>query len=315
MTPASPKPSMRAKSIAVTGADGMLGTELVKQLRRMEGVRLFPLTIKDVDITDLIAVRDRLRALRPDILIHTAAFTQVDTAEKEPLTAFMVNAEGTKNLAFFCRDLGIEMVHISTDYVFDGEKGKPYVEKDRTCPINTYGRTKELAEQYVQGLLDRYKIIRTSWLNGLGGPYPRNFIETILRIAKQKNSLSVVDDQIGCPTFTFDLARCLILLLETPESGIFHITNSECCSWHELASEIIRVSGLAGVEVNPIKTSQFRSLARRPKFSVLRNKRLEEMGFDPLPTWREGLREYFRRRRLREKAMLTPPPLDQESLV
>jgi len=156
MTPASPKPSMRAKSIAVTGADGMLGTELVKQLRRMEGVRLFPLTIKDVDITDLIAVRDRLRALRPDILIHTAAFTQVDTAEKEPLTAFMVNAEGTKNLAFFCRDLGIEMVHISTDYVFDGEKGKPYVEKDRTCPISTYGRTKELAEQYVQGLRDRY---------------------------------------------------------------------------------------------------------------------------------------------------------------
>jgi len=306
MTPASKKSASRRKTILVTGADGMLGTELVKLLRRSEGIRVIPSLIKDMDITDLVSVRDNLQEFRPDVVVHTAAYTQVDSAEKDSLTAFMVNSEGTKNLAFFCRELDIDMMYISSDYVFDGKKGEPYVETDPTCPINTYGRTKLLGEHYIQALLDRYKIIRTSWLNGLGGSFTRNFIETILRIAQRKNRISVVNDQIGRPTFTFDLARRLVLLLELPETGIFHVTNSGHCSWFELAEEIVRLTEIEGVSVHPITSAQFRSLALRPEFSVLANRELESLGFDPLPHWRDSLREYFRRRRLREKAMQTP---------
>lgn len=284
----------------------MLGTELVKQVRRVEGYRVIPSVIKDLDITDMVSVRDNLQELRPDVIIHTAAYTQVDSAEKDPLSARMVNAEGTKNLAFFCRELGIEIMYISSDYVFDGKKGSGYVESDVPCPINTYGRSKLLGEEYVQALLDRYKIIRTSWLNGLGGSFTRNFIETILRVAQRKNRISVVNDQIGRPTFTFDLARRLVLMLEMPETGIFHVTNSGHCSWYELAEEIVQMGGVEGVSVHPITTAQFRSLALRPEFSVLENKRLRDLGLEPLPHWRDSLREYFRRRRLREKAMQTP---------
>ncbi len=308
MTPVTSRGLPRARVIAVTGSDGMLGTEIVKQLRRLEGVKTAPLTLADMDIRDALAVRDRLKALQPDLLIHTAAFTQVDMAEKDPLEARLVNAEGTKNLAFFCRESGVEMIYISTDYVFDGEKGAPYIESDPVCPINTYGRTKAEGERYVAGLLNRYKIVRTSWLNGLGGAYTRNFIETILRIASQRNALSVVEDQIGSPTFTFDLARQLILLMEIPESGIFHITNSGSCSWFEFAREIVANANLKGVEAHPISSAQFRSLARRPRYSVLENRRLAQLGLEPLPAWQAGLREYFRRRRLRERAMQTPPP-------
>ncbi len=309
------KRSARIKEVFITGADGMLGTELVKHVRRTEGYKVIPSTIKDLDITDLTAVRDALFKQRPDIVIHTAAYTQVDSAEKDPLSAMLVNAEGTKNLAFFCRELDIEMIYISSDYVFDGKKGEPYTESDTPCPINTYGRSKWLGEVYIQTLLDHYKIVRTSWLNGLGGSFTRNFIETILRIAQRKNRLSVVEDQIGRPTFTFDVARRLVLMLEVRENGIFHITNSGECSWYELAEEILTMANIEGVTVHPITTAQFRSLALRPEYSVLENRRCEDMGFDPLPHWRESLREYFRRRRLREKAMQTPFPGPESEIL
>lgn len=308
MKPGPIRISTPSKVVAITGADGMLGTELVKQLRRSEGYRVVPLTLADMDITDLLAVRRTMDSLRPDILVHTAAFTQVDTSEKDPLQALMVNAEGTKNLAFSCREQDIEMIFISTDYVFDGKKGSPYLETDPTCPINTYGRSKELGERYVATLVKRHKIVRTSWLNGLGGVFVRNFIETILKIAEHRNQLSVVNDQIGRPTFTFDLARRLILMFSIPETGVFHLTNSGQCSWYDLALAIVDQANLSGVTVQPIPSTQFRALAQRPAFSVLENRCLAELGFDPLPHWKESLREYFRRRRLRERAMQPPPP-------
>ncbi len=231
------------------------------------------------------------------------------------MTARLVNAEGTKNLAFFCRELDIELLYISTDYVFDGRKRAAYLETDIPNPINTYGRTKLLGEQYVQALLGNYKIVRTSWLNGLGGSFTRNFIETILRVAQRRNQVSVVNDQIGRPTFTFDLARRLILLLEIPETGIFHVTNSGQCSWYELAEEILRMAELGGVSVRPITSAQFRSLAMRPEYSVLENKRMQDLGLEPLPHWRDSLREYFRRRRLREKAMQAPEMMAESEIL
>lgn len=315
MSPPTKKHTPRRKTILVTGADGMLGTELVKQLRRVEGYRVIPSLLKDMDITDVLSVRDNLKEQGPDVIIHTAAYTQVDSAEKDPLAAQMVNAEGTKNLAFFCRELDIELIYISTDYVFDGKKGEPYVESDATCPINTYGRTKLLGEQYIQALVDRHKIVRTSWLNGLSGSFTRNFIETILRIAQRKNRISVVNDQVGRPTFTFDLARRLILMVELQETGIFHATNAGQCSWFEFAEEIVRIAEMPGVTVHPITTAQFRSLALRPEFSVLENKRMLDLGLEPLPQWRDSLREYFRRRRLREKAMQTPAAVAESEIL
>lgn len=297
------KPSSRSKVIAVTGASGMLGAEVIRQLRTIGGYKTVALTQEKMDITDVLEVKKVLGELRPHALIHCAAFTQVDTAEKEPQTCNMVNAEGTKNLAFFCRELNIDLIYISTDYVFDGTKGAPYLESDPTVPINTYGRSKELGEKYVAGLCERYKIVRTSWLNGLGGTNVRNFIETMLRLAETRSTLSVVNDQVGKPTFTFDLAKALILLLEVKRSGIFHVTNSGQASWYEFACEIIREAGLPNVTVQPISSEQFRSLARRPRYSVLENSQMQELGLEPLPDWRISLREYMRRRKLRVQAL------------
>jgi len=285
--------------VLITGAEGMLGSEMVRRLRRRAEVEIIPVDIDTVDLTDLEAVKDCLESNRPTHIIHCAAFTQVDLAEKEPLAAFRVNAEGTKNLAFFARELDAEMIYISTDYVFDGEKGEPYTEDDQPNPINMYGESKLLGEQFVRVLCERHKIVRTSWLNGLGGAHTRNFIETMLRLAEQRSQLSVVDDQVGRPTFTFDLAPVLATLLDVKAFGVFHVTNEGSCTWKEFACRIFELAG-KDVTVRPITSDQFRSLARRPRHSVLLNTRLPALGVPPLPRWEEGLAEYFRRRRLAE---------------
>lgn len=290
----------------VTGADGMLGTEVMRCLARDEGVQSVPAIIGDMDVTDLAQVRTFLNKHRPTHLIHCAAYTFVDSSEKDPLKAFQINAEGTKNLAFFSREMDMEMIYLSTDYVFSGEKHEPYVETDPTGPINVYGQSKLLGETYLQILLDKHKIVRTSWLNGLGGDYTRNFIETMLRISETRSTLSVVNDQIGRPTFTFDLAPTLVTLLDVNAYGLFHVTNGAQCSWFEFAKEIFQVAGRRDVTVRPVLSEQFRSAAKRPTYSVLANRRIEQLGLKPLPDWKASLREYFRRRKLIAESLHVP---------
>lgn len=295
------------KKVLVTGADGMLGTEVMKCLGRDPGIVAVPSVISDMDVTNLAQVRDTLDRHRPTHIIHCAAFTFVDTAEKEPLRAYQINAEGTKNLAFFCREFDIELIYLSTDYVFSGEKKEPYYETDPTGPINVYGLSKLLGETYTQTLLEKCKIVRTSWLNGLGGDYTRNFIETMLRISETRSTLSIVNDQVGRPTFTFDLALALVTLLDVNAYGVFHVTNGGQCSWYDFAKEIFKVSGRDDIVVRPILSEQFRSAAKRPAFSVMANRRIEQLGLRALPDWRASLREYFQRRELIAENLHLPP--------
>jgi dTDP-4-dehydrorhamnose reductase len=285
------------KTVLVTGSDGMLGSEVIRQLRKLSSVNIVPATVKTMDITNLSSIRAMFERYRPTHVLHCAAFTAVDTAEKEPLNAFMVNAEGTKNLAFFASRFDTEILYISTDYVFDGKRGKPYTESDVPHPLNTYGVSKLRGEEYLRELLERHKIIRTSWLNGLGGVYNRNFIETMLRISEQRNELAVVDDQTGRPTFTFDLAKALILLLDAKSYGVFHVTGEGNTTWFGFARKIFELAEKQ-VQVKPITTEQFRSLAERPRYSVLKNTRFEALGMELLPHWEDSLKEYLRRRTL-----------------
>lgn len=287
------------KDVLVTGADGMLGSEVVRHLKRRRDVRVHRGIYPELDITDLATVRRQLERIRPTHIIHTAAFTAVDNAEKDPLTAMAVNGEGTKNLAFFARELGAELVYLSTDYVFDGRKEEGFVETDTPNPINVYGRSKLAGERAVQTLCDRHKIVRTSWLNGLGGVSNRHFIETMLRIAETRSTLSVVNDQRGCPTFTFDLAPTLVELLDVNDFGVFHITGSGWCTWFDFAVRSFELAGVK-VDVKPVTSDQFRSLAERPRCSVLHNTRFAGLGLPLLPPWQDSLVDYFRRRRLAE---------------
>ncbi|CAN5244269.1 dTDP-4-dehydrorhamnose reductase [soil metagenome] len=284
------------KKVFVTGSDGMLGTEVMRLLARDKNIATVASTINDLDVTNLAQVKATLYRERPTHLIHCAAYTFVDNAEKDTLKAYQINAEGTKNLAFFCRELETELIYLSTDYVFAGDKSEPYIETDRPNPLNVYGMSKLLGEIYVQTLLEKHKIVRTSWLNGLGGDFTRNFIETMLRVSETRSSLSLVNDQIGRPTFTFDLALALVTLLDVNSYGIYHVTNGGQCSWHDFAKEIFLVADKQNVSVRPILSEQFRSQAKRPAYSVLANRKYESLGLKPLPDWKDSLREYFRRR-------------------
>lgn len=277
----------------------MLGSEVVRYLKRLQDVRIIRTNLATLDITDLQAVKKVFAEERPTHVYHCAAFTQVDLAEKEPLKAFSVNSEGTKNLAFFASVHGAEMIYISTDYVFDGRKGSPYVETDETQPINVYGESKRRGEEHVQTLCDKHKIVRTSWLNGLGGAINRNFIETMLRISESRSELSVVNDQYGRPTFTYDLAPALVTLIDVNAYGVFHVTGEGHCTWYDFAVKIFELAK-KGIPVKPISSTQFRSLADRPEFSVMLNTRFEQLGLPLLPHWESSLAEYFRRRRLAE---------------
>ncbi len=287
---------MPRKKILVTGADGMLGTDVVTYFKAQGSVEVIPSTIKDMNLTDLKQVRDYILHHKPDTVIHTAAYTAVDEAETHPELCMSINAEGTKNLAFFCREIDAELFLISTDYVFDGQKDAPYLETDEPNPLNVYGISKLKGEEYVRILVPRYKIIRTSTLSGTHCTYSSNFIESILKALKKGKALTVVDDQKGHPTFTFHLAEQLYRLLDIALFGIYHVTNQGVCSWYEFARAIADEFGFEEATIKPVKSGDLERPARRPMNSVLKNARLKEIGLPLLPHWREGLEEYHRRR-------------------
>ncbi|MDI6702684.1 dTDP-4-dehydrorhamnose reductase [Methanothermobacter wolfeii] len=272
--------------IALTGASGMLGSDLKEVLEKDHEV-----LTTDVDVRDLEGVVETIHDMQPDLVIHSAAFTDVDGAESNRETAYQVNVLGTRNIAVASSNTGASLVYISTDYVFDGEKDSGYLEFDEPNPLNFYGRTKYLGELAVRDLTDRFYIVRTSWLFGRNG---RNFVKTMIELAEAGHEISVVDDQYGSPTYTHDLASAMAELIERPAYGIYHITNSENCSWYEFALEIFEVLDM-DVKLKPIGSEDFPRPARRPKCSILKNHNWTMEGFKPLRSYREALKDYLKR--------------------
>lgn len=275
--------------ILVTGASGQLGHDVCKELDR-RGVEELGVSSRDMDITDPAAVRRVMERYRPDAVIHCAAYTKVDQAEDEPEKCWAANADGTKNIALACREMGARMLYTSTDYVFPGDGERFYEPDDLTGPKGVYGMTKRAGEMAVQTLLERYFIVRISWVFGVNGG---NFVRTMLRLAQSHDSVSVVCDQIGSPTYTADLAPLLCDMIVTERYGVYHATNEGVCSWDEFAREIFRLAG-KDTAVRSIPTSEYPARAARPLNSRMSKDKLEQAGFTRLPDWHDALARYLR---------------------
>ena len=264
----------------------MLGQALCKAFAKHS---VYPLSSRQPDVASLHDVRKKLSDLKPDWILHTAALTRVDEAESNPFEAYRVNALGARNMAAVATENGSRLVYYSTDYVFDGTQKRPYREWDPTNPLNEYGRSKLAGEFFVRSLCPLHLIVRTSWLFGSQGSH---FVEKILQLAQEKESLEVVSDQLGSPTFANDLAYMTLCLVEGEKKGTYHVTNSGNCSWHELACEIVSLSGLS-LQVNPIESSTYSTPTRRPVNSVLQNYLLELEGIPLLRSWKSALEAFL----------------------
>ena len=274
--------------VVVTGVNGQLGYDVVKELRK-QGDEVIGLTRETLDLTEEDQVTKTIREIKPEAVIHCAAYTAVDLAEEEKDKALNVNTLATSYLAKACAEIQAKMIYISTDYVFPGEGDKPYEVNDKVDPINWYGQTKYEGEQAVLRELNHYFIVRVTWVFGKNG---NNFVKTMLRLSQERESLSVVADQIGSPTYTVDLAKCLAEIVKTDKYGIYHVTNEGFCSWYDFAMEIFRMSG-RNVVVHPLTSEQFPSKAKRPKNCRLSKQKLTEEGFERLPSWQDALARYL----------------------
>jgi len=280
--------------VLVTGANGQLGTDLCKVLQHFE---VIPLAHKDIEITDMDSVKQALNKYKPDIIINTAAYVRVDDCEIEQDKAFLINALGARNVAVVVQELGAKLVHLSTDYVFGGDaqpRTTPYTEFDTPILLSVYGKSKLAGENFVRHLCQKHFIIRSSGLFGVAGASGKggNFVETILRLARERSELRVVNDQVFSPTYTKDLAGKIAQLINTEYYGIFHITNKGYCSWYQFATEILRLAGLK-TPIIPVTSDEYPQKARRPRFSVLDNYHLRLLGMDDMRPWQEALRDYM----------------------
>lgn len=278
--------------VLVTGAKGQLGSDLLCELskRNIESVGI---DIDDLDITDAAATKRVIEKInndaRIDAIIHCAAYTAVDAAEDNEALVTKINAEGTKNIAEVAKTLDVAMMYISTDYVFDGEGERPWEPDDKRAPLNVYGMAKYNGELYVEELLKKYFIVRISWVFGLHG---NNFIKTMIRLGKERGAVSVVNDQIGSPTYTPDLSRLLVDMIVTDKYGRYHATNEGLCSWYDFAVEIFKQAKL-DVAVTPVSSDAFPVKAKRPHNSRMDKSKLTENGFELLPPWQDALRRYL----------------------
>jgi dTDP-4-dehydrorhamnose reductase len=304
--------------IVITGAAGMLGTDLIKVLDNEE-YELHGIDIKEpsynlqlktynlLDITDAQETYRIITKINPDLVIHTAAYTKVDDCEKNSELAYRVNSLGTRNLALACQRFDTALMYISTDYVFDGEKGVPYVEYDQPNPASVYGESKYWGERFVQSLLTKFYIVRTSGLYGMNGDH---FVKSIRNLALEKKELKVVKDQVSSTTYSKDLAQAIAKLISPPASrnqaavshlyGIWHITNSESCSWYEFAREIISLSRYK-VKLTAITARELKRPAKRPQYSVLANHSWQLEGWKPLRNWKEALKDYLREEKAKNR--------------
>ncbi len=278
--------------VLITGVSGQLGYDAAKVLWE-RGKDCRGVSSKELDITDRDAVLRALSEYRPDAVLHCAAYTKVDQAEDEANLCMRVNAEGTRNIALACREIGAKLLYVSTDYVFPGTGDKPWETDDATGPLNVYGRSKLAGELAVRELVEKHFIVRTSWVIGEHG---NNFVKTMLRLAETHDCLRVVDDQIGSPTFTADLAPLLCDMLLTEKYGVYHATNEGFCSWAELAEAVFRLSGKE-VAVEHVSTEEYGAKAQRPKNSRLNKRSLDEGGFARLPDWEVSLTKMLEKER------------------
>ncbi|MGY6213103.1 dTDP-4-dehydrorhamnose reductase [Cytobacillus firmus] len=275
--------------ILVTGYTGQLGYDVVHQGLQL-GLNMVGVGSKDLNITNKEAVSQYVKKVKPDAIMHCAAFTAVDQAEDNKDICHHVNVDGTKNLAEAAKANNAKFMYISTDYVFNGEGQTPFKETDETSPIGHYGRTKLEGEEVVKQLLDKWFIIRISWVFGING---NNFVKTMLRLGETRDELNVVGDQFGSPTYTLDLAKLLIEMIKTDKYGVYHASNEGYCSWADFAQEIFRQSNIK-VKVNSISTEEYPTRAARPKNSRMSKQKLMDNGFNPLPRWQDAVERYLK---------------------
>lgn len=275
--------------VLVTGSKGQLGHDLMNEMEKRQ-LRFVGVDVEEMDITDAAAVERVLGGAGADAVIHCAAYTAVDAAEENEGLCRKINGEGTENIARMCGRLDIPMMYISTDYVFNGRGERPWEPDDEREPLNMYGQTKYEGELAVEKWVKKFFTVRTAWVFGLNG---KNFVKTMLRLGKEKEEVGVVTDQIGSPTYTYDLARLLVDMILTDRYGRYHATNEGFCSWYEFTLEIFRQAGL-GARVAPLATGQFPAKAKRPHNSRMSKDKLRENGFEPLPVWQDALRRYLK---------------------
>ncbi len=276
--------------VLVTGANGQLGYDIAKKLHK-QNITCYGATRQDFDIVDFEATEKFIINYMPDAVIHCAAYTAVDKAEDEQGLCYLVNASATENIAGICKKINAKMLYISTDYVFDGTKDDFYEVDDKPNPINVYGKTKLLGEQAVQKILDKYFIVRISWVFGEHG---NNFVKTMLRLGKERKEINVVADQYGSPTYTADLALLLVEMIQTDKYGIYHATNEGVCTWAEFAEEIFKIAGM-DVKVNHITTAEYLTRVKRPMNSRLSKNSLLINGFYVLKNWQNALKNYLQK--------------------
>ena len=274
--------------ILVTGVKGQLGYDVVRELEG-RGIEAVGVDIDEMDITDADSVDRTIREAAPDAVIHCAAYTAVDAAEENEELCRRVNAAGPRNIAAVCKDLDIKMIQISTDYVFDGQGERPWEPDDPCHPMSVYGKTKYEGELAVMELLEKYFIVRIAWVFGING---KNFVKIMLNLAKNHDTIRVVNDQFGSPTYTLDLARLLVDMVLTEKYGIYHATNEGTCSWYEYACAIFEEAGVK-VNVVPVTTEEYGAKASRPANSRMSKEKLTEKGFQRLPEWRDALKRYI----------------------
>ena len=275
--------------VLVTGVKGQLGYDVVNELKK-RNIEAVGVDIDEMDITDAASVDKVIKEASPDAVIHCAAYTAVDAAEDNVDICRKVNKDGTQNIANVCKELDIKMIYISTDYVFDGQGTRPWEPDDKPDPLNVYGLTKYEGEVAVTSTLSKYFIVRIAWVFGVNG---KNFIKTMLNLAKTHDSLTVVNDQFGSPTYTYDLARLLVDMVLTDKYGIYHATNEGIITWYDFACEIFKTAGL-NVKVSPVPASEYPAKAKRPSNSRMSKQKLVDNGFELLPTWQDALERYIK---------------------
>mgnify|MGYP001312064187 FL=1 len=276
--------------VLVTGVKGQLGHDVMDELAA-KGIEGIGVDVEEMDITDAAACEKVITEAKPDAVIHCAAYTAVDAAEDNVELCRKVNAEGTRNIAKVCKALDIKMMYISTDYVFNGEGLRPWEPDDHREPLNVYGLTKYEGEIAVEQNLEKYFIVRIAWVFGVNG---KNFIKTMLRLGKERGAVSVVNDQIGSPTYTYDLSKLLVAMIQTDKYGRYHATNEGLCSWYEFACEIFRAAGM-DVKVTPVHSDEYPAAkAKRPMNSRMSKEKLTENGFERLPEWKDAVARYLK---------------------
>ncbi|MCC0703772.1 MULTISPECIES: dTDP-4-dehydrorhamnose reductase [unclassified Clostridioides] len=281
--------------ILITGSNGQLGRELVNQLESInQSIKqvkydILPTTRDDLDISNQANVDSFITYNKPDVIINCAAYTKVDACEDNIETSYKINSLGARNLAIASKKVNAKLVHISTDYVFNGISKYPYKEDNKTEPNSIYGKSKLMGEKFVEQFSHKYFILRTAWLYGDGN----NFVKTMIKFSKQNKEVNVVDDQFGSPTSTVDLAKVIINIMETENYGVYHATCEGECSWYDFAKKIFELKNI-DIKVNPIKSKDFKSKTQRPQYSVLDNFMLKLIGLNSFRKWEESIEEYLK---------------------